>query len=190
MRINCKIHEIWKIRLQIKSFYYFHNLFALKSWAGSLNLNVCIIKWGLYFSHIAVKNKKSNICEVLAAQSCLTFCHPMDCSLPGSSVHRLLQARNLKWVAIPFFRGSSWPRDQTQVLWIAGRFFTFWCTAEAPTYVKVPRKLVAITIVFGMLLLSLLWDTDKSVGVTVISFISEYTLLNFLLLVFNLKWTQ
>ena len=45
--------------------------------------------------------------SVLVAQSCLTLCHPMDCSLPGSSVHGILQARILKWVAVPFFKGSS-----------------------------------------------------------------------------------
>ena len=44
---------------------------------------------------------------VLAAQSCLTFCNPMDYSPPGSSVHGILQARILEWVAIPFSRGSS-----------------------------------------------------------------------------------
>ena len=43
------------------------------------------------------------------------LCNPMDCSLPGSSVHGILQARILKWVAISFSRGFSWPRDQTQV---------------------------------------------------------------------------
>ena len=59
-------------------------------------------------------------------QSCLTLCDPMDCSLPGSSVHRILQARILEWVAIPFFRGSSQPWDKTQVSGIAGRFFTIW----------------------------------------------------------------
>ena len=48
----------------------------------------------------------------------------MDCSLPGSSVHRILQAWILEWVAISFSRGSSWPRDQTQVSCIAGGFFT------------------------------------------------------------------
>ena len=45
--------------------------------------------------------------KVLVAQSCLTLCSPMDCSLPGSSVHEILQARILEWVAIPFSRGSS-----------------------------------------------------------------------------------
>ena len=43
----------------------------------------------------------------LVSQSCLTLCNPMDCSLPGSSVHGILQARILEWVAIPFSRGSS-----------------------------------------------------------------------------------
>ena len=52
---------------------------------------------------------------VLAAQSCLTLCDPMDCSSPGSSIHGILQARILEWVAIPFSRGSSRPRDRTQV---------------------------------------------------------------------------
>ena len=47
------------------------------------------------------------------AQSCLTLCDPMDCSLPGSSVHEILQARVLEWVAISFSRGSSPPRNQT-----------------------------------------------------------------------------
>ena len=48
----------------------------------------------------------------------------MDCSLPGSSVHGILQVRILEWVIFPFSRGSSQPRDQTQVSCIAGRFFT------------------------------------------------------------------
>ena len=53
-----------------------------------------------------------------------TVCDPMDCSLPGSPVHRILQARIQEWVAIPFSRGSSQPRDQTQVSHIAGGIFT------------------------------------------------------------------
>ena len=52
---------------------------------------------------------------VLVAQSCPTPCEPVDCSPPGSSVHRILQARILEWVAFPFSKGSSQPRDQTQV---------------------------------------------------------------------------
>ena len=68
--------------------------------------------------------------KVLLAQSCLTLCDHMDCSPTGSSVHRIFQARILEWLAISFSRRSSWPRDQTQVSCIAGRFFTIWATKE------------------------------------------------------------
>ena len=68
---------------------------------------------------------------VLVAQSCLTLCDPKDCSPPGSSLHGILQARILEWVAIPFSGGSSQPRDQTQVFFTAGGFFTAWATSEA-----------------------------------------------------------
>ena len=61
---------------------------------------------------------------VLVAQSCLTLCNPLDCSSPGSSVHGILQAKILEWVAIPFSRESSQSRDRTQVSCIADRFFT------------------------------------------------------------------
>ena len=61
---------------------------------------------------------------VLVAQLCLTLCDPMDRNPPGSSVHGVLQARILEWVAIPFSRGSSHHRDQNQVSCIAGRFFS------------------------------------------------------------------
>ena len=70
----------------------------------------------------------------LVAQSCLTLCHPMDYSLLGSSVPGILQARILEWVAISSSRGSSWPRDRTQVSRIAGGFFTIWATREAQEY--------------------------------------------------------
>ena len=60
----------------------------------------------------------------LVSQSCLTFCYPVGCSLPGSSVHGILQGRILEWVAMPSSRGSSQPRDGTQVSCFVGRFFT------------------------------------------------------------------
>ena len=62
--------------------------------------------------------------KVKVTQSCLTLCVPTDHSPPGSSVCGILQARILEWVAIPFSRGSSQPRDETQVSHIAGGFFT------------------------------------------------------------------
>ena len=65
-----------------------------------------------------------------------TLCSPMDCSLSGSSVHGILQARILEWVAISFSRGSSPPRDWTWLSRIAGRFFTIWDSWEAPHTLK------------------------------------------------------
>ena len=69
------------------------------------------------------------VCEV--TQSCPTLCDPVDCSPPGSSVHGILQARILEWVAISFSRGSSQLRDRTQVSHIASRCFNLWATREA-----------------------------------------------------------
>ena len=67
-------------------------------------------------------------CSVI--QSCLTLCNPMDCSPSGSSVHGILQARILEWVAISSSRGSSQPRDRTWVSRIADRFFTIWANVS------------------------------------------------------------
>ena len=61
--------------------------------------------------------------KALVTQSCLTLCNPKACSPSGSPVHVIFQARILEWVAIPFSRGSSQLRDQTQVSCIAGGFF-------------------------------------------------------------------
>ena len=52
---------------------------------------------------------------VLFTKLCLALCDPTNCSLPGSSIHGILQARVLEWVAISFSRGSSQPRDQTRI---------------------------------------------------------------------------
>ena len=64
----------------------------------------------------------------------ITLCqyvdHPVDCSPPGSTVHGILQARILEWVAVSFSRGSSWPRDRTLVSWIDRRILYHWATRE------------------------------------------------------------
>ena len=67
--------------------------------------------------------------KVKVTQSSLTLCDPMD-----YTVHGILQARRLEWVAFSFSRGSSQLRDQTQVSHIAGGFFTSWATREAQEY--------------------------------------------------------
>ena len=64
------------------------------------------------------------------AQSCPTLCDPMDCSLPGSSVHGIFQAIVLEWIAISFSRGSSQSRDQTRVSRIVDRHFTVCATRD------------------------------------------------------------
>ena len=65
-----------------------------------------------------------------SCSSCPVICVTMNCSLRGSSVHGVFQARVLEWVAIPFSRGSSQLRDRTQVSCIADRRFTLWATRK------------------------------------------------------------
>ena len=81
---------------------------------------------------------------VLVAQSCLTLCDQVS-SPPGFSVHGILQARILERVAISFSRGSSKPRDQTQVSCTASRFFSIWATREAQ-YSFLKNQLFWITL--------------------------------------------
>ena len=70
------------------------------------------------------------MCVCVSHSGVLTLWDPRDCSPPGLSIHGILQVRPLQWVATPSSRGSSWPRDRTQVSHIAGRFFTSWATRE------------------------------------------------------------
>ena len=103
--------------------------------------------------------------SVLAAQSCLTLCNPTDCSPPGSSVHGILQARILEWVAISFSTVSFWSRDRTQVFWIAGRFFTVWVTREAQRtlgicgcfYLLGVDSVLVFNVIFFLILKSIIW---------------------------------
>ena len=98
----------------------------------NISVNVLTVTWSLegwLMTKVILMYMKWS--EMKAAQSCATLCNSMDCSLPGSSVHGILQARILEWVAIPFSRESSKPRDQTQVSCTAGSFFTSWATREA-----------------------------------------------------------
>ena len=74
--------------------------------------------------------------EWVMSLSHVWLCYLVDCSLPGSSVHGIFQVRILEWVAISFSRGSSWPRDQTQVSHTVGRLFTIWATREARKWVE------------------------------------------------------
>ena len=90
--------------------------------------------WKLSYAHNVWK------VEVLVIQLCPTLCNPMDSSKPDSSVHGILQARILEWVAMLSSRGSSWPMDWTWVSCIAGRFFTRWPAMSRRVKSIVSRK--------------------------------------------------
>ena len=87
------------------------------------------VKW-FHFLRIYSKRQNSWIMKVKVAQSCLTLCDPMD-----YTVHGILQARILEWVAFPFSRVSSQSRNRTRVSWIEGGFFINWAIREAGSYV-------------------------------------------------------
>ena len=88
------------------------------------------------------------------SHSVVSDCELMDCSPPGFSVHGILQARVLEWVARLFWRGSSWPRDQTCVSRMADGFFTIWPTREAHAYRKGLYFILA-TIPWGFVYINL-----------------------------------
>ena len=73
----------------------------------------------------------------LGAKSHLTLCNTVDCSLPGSSVHGISQAKILEWVLISFSRGSSQTRDQTWVSCLGGGFFITELPGKPPVFLEV-----------------------------------------------------
>ena len=81
-------------------------------------------------SYSSPMQKKWNESHSVVSDSC----DPTDCSTRGFSVHGILQARTLEWVAISFSRGSSRSRNQTWVSCITGRFFSDWALREALTW--------------------------------------------------------
>ena len=95
---------------------------------------------------------------LMCTQLCLTLCVPMDWSSLGSYVHGILQARILEWVAIPFPREFSQPRDQTPVYHNAGKFLMTWATREAEyrhTKTKHSNMMLLIFIIFKLFLSNL-----------------------------------
>ena len=118
------VYLIWRnVYLDLLPFFWLGHLFVFRCW---LVWTICM--W------------------VLVIQSCLTLCDPVDCSLSGFTVHSFLQARILEWVAIPFSRGSSQPRDRTQGSHIAGGFFTSWASREAQINMLVTPKFLFLVL--------------------------------------------
>ena len=118
--------------------------------------SVCLQLWEFssisYYIHLLVLHE--------CTQSCPALYNPMDCSLPGSCVHGILQARILEWVAVSFSRVSSQLRDQTQVSCItctAGRFFTCW-TRRFNTYTSL--SVLKVTSLYRFFLLFIKADTN------------------------------
>ena len=93
-------------------------------------------KWYLWYTW----NSVYQFSDSEVTQLCPTLCDPMDCSPPGSSIHGILQSTILEWVVISFSRGSSWPRDWTQVSRSAGRRFNLWATREAHQFSSIHAK--------------------------------------------------
>ena len=146
---HATIHGVAKSQTQLrgKQFYFFFLHFQMLP-KTLLHTKANPGTWDLSFppalgkTHLGYHPITSSVTHVLriyadhcreseVAQSRPTHWDCMDCSLPGSSIHGFFQARVLEWVAISFSRGSSQPRDRTQVSCIAGRSFTIWTPREA-----------------------------------------------------------
>ena len=85
-----------------------------------------------------------NVCvHAKSLQSCPILCNPMDCSLSGSSVHGILQARILQWVAVPSSRESSWPRDQTCISCIGRKVLYYHCHLGSSCFWMLPQNYLA-----------------------------------------------
>ena len=114
--------------------YYFFFLQSISIFSSFLycpfdSFMLCVVEDSLTFPVI----------KMLVSSSVMTFCNPIDCSMPGYCVHGILQARILEWIAIPFSRGSFQPRDQTwDLICTAERFFTTWATRGPYSYLFQP----------------------------------------------------
>ena len=115
-------YKLTAVCFYLKWYFVHHGLFCInfEFWRHILKY---YLPWLLSFSW----------CSLKIYEHPVTLCDPIGYSLSGSSAHGILQARILEWVAIPFSRGSSQPRDWNCVSRIAGRFFTLWATGEADT---------------------------------------------------------
>ena len=131
--VGCVPKAPWGLLWRLASCCQTNRLPHKASWATSWLYHLCsfyssqstltcryLSSWSLLWAELKVK--------VLVTQSCPTLCDPMDYRPPGSSVHGILQARILEWVAVSFSSGSYL---QTQVSCMTGRFLTIWATSKA-----------------------------------------------------------
>ena len=122
--LSSRFFEYWVSFLQKFSLLFFsteyHGTFEAK-----------LILFPFRWLVVGISRETTNSVLVLVAESCLTLSNRIDCSSSGSSVHGILQASILEWVAILFSRGSSWLSNWTWVSCIVGQFFIIWATREA-----------------------------------------------------------
>ena len=112
------ITKKYNVKFKIIEVVYENKVFSVR------NLCVTFYKIKVCKKEICLSFSISNniLCACMLSQSlqsCLTLCHPTDCSPPGSSVHGILQTRILEWVAMTSSRGSSWPRDRTCISYVS-----------------------------------------------------------------------
>ena len=145
-RFSCRlIHNFFPLDNQTETLIFsISKLFFLlpqSTFVASANIFLSFFRMYTMFDHfpshpLTLPNTSHHSCWLLLwseSRSVLSDSwQPMDCSLPGSSLHGIHQAIKLEWVVTSFSRGSSWPRDQTRVSSFAGNFFTVWATREAP----------------------------------------------------------
>ena len=118
---------------------------------------------GVFFYHLfSEQSMMYDSCVCPVTQLCPTVCDPIDCSLPGSSVHGILQARILEWVAISFSRGSSQPRDITSISCLVGRFFTTEPPEKPIWHIWVINRLL-FNVAWNMPLAWALWRRDGGI---------------------------
>ena len=118
-------HQIWVLLKIVILHPSFSHLYNGKTKITFYKSQTCKLEMQKIISDIYESESESEV-----AQSCPTLCDPIDCSLPGSSVHGILQAIVLEWIVISFARGSSQPRARTRVSRIVNRHVTVWATRE------------------------------------------------------------
>ena len=147
MGLDAMILVFWMLSFKptfsLSSFTFINMLFSSSSLSAIRVVSSAYLRLLIFLPAILIPACASSSPAFLMMYSAYKFiqlcsipCDPMDCSPPGSSVHWILQARILEWVAMPSSRGSFQPRDLTRVSCAsctAGRFFTLWGTREAKT---------------------------------------------------------
>ena len=118
------------------------------------------INYELMFLYLSVSLNSWNHFMCLVAQLCLTLCDPMDYSPPGFSVHGIFQSKILERVAMPSSRGSSQPRDTTQVFCIAGRFFTTELSGKPPNQFLCLTNLSDQRLIAAISFLAHMWGLE------------------------------